>query len=127
MPSLIPCGSGIETAMYIIALSSFLVSAQLLQGFLKLIHQSPFLGHVSVYCLCCLHPETAGSFQSSPNNTLLEESHNSCANKFRWLVVKYVFLQSLREVRWVCMMCLCSCLSLVLELERRFLVSMYEV
>ena len=25
-------------------------------------------------------------------------------------------LLSLREVRWVCMMCLCSCLSLVLEL-----------
>ena len=27
-----------------------------------------------------------------------------------------VFLLSLREVRWVCMMCLCSCLCLVLEL-----------
>ena len=27
-----------------------------------------------------------------------------------------VFLLSPREVRWVCMMCLCSCLCLVLEL-----------
>ena len=28
-----------------------------------------------------------------------------------------VFLLSLREVRWVCMMCLCSCLWFFLELE----------
>ena len=35
-------------------------------------------------------------------------------------------LVSLREVRWVCMMCLCSGLFLVLELELCFLVSMYE-
>ena len=31
-------------------------------------------------------------------------------------VFSSVFL-SLREVRWVCMMCLCSCLCLVLDLE----------
>ena len=31
-----------------------------------------------------------------------------------------------REVRWVCMMCLCSCLCLVVELEWCLLVSMYE-
>ena len=31
--------------------------------------------------------------------------------------VFYSVLLSLREVRWVCMMCICSCLYLVLELE----------
>ena len=46
MPSQIPCGSAMEIA----------------QGYLKLVHQSPFLGHVSVYCTCCLQPETAGFF-----------------------------------------------------------------
>ena len=60
--------------MYIMAISSVLVPAS--SRFLKSIHQSPFLGHVSVYCPCCLHPETAGIAQSSPNNTLLEESNH---------------------------------------------------
>ena len=62
-----------RNCMSIMTLSFVLVSAS--SRFLKLINQFPFLGHVSVYCPCCLHPETAGISQSSPNNTLLEESH----------------------------------------------------
>ena len=71
-------------------LGSFSVLVSTSPWFLKLIHQSPFLGHVSAYCLCCLNPETANIFQSSPNNTLLEESQYHCADKFRRLVVKYM-------------------------------------
>ena len=78
----------IETAHVPYGSFSVLVSAS--SRFLKLIHQSPFLGHVSVYCTCCLNPETAGIFQSSSNNTLLEESQYYCADKFRRLVVKYM-------------------------------------
>ena len=46
-----------------------------------------------------------------------------CVEMYGMLFVMYgssVFssvLLSLREERWVCMMCLCSCLCLVLELE----------
>ena len=40
--------------------------------------------------------------------------------------VFFSVLLSLREVRRVCMMCLCSCLYLGVELELCLLVSMYE-
>ena len=43
--------------------SAVLVSAS--SRLLKLVHQSPFLSHVSVNCPCCIHQETAGIFQSS--------------------------------------------------------------
>ena len=72
MPIQIPCGSAIETAH--VHYGSFSVFVSDYSRFLKLIHQSLFLGDVSVYCQCCLNPEIAGIFQSSPNNTLLEES-----------------------------------------------------
>ena len=65
MPSQMPCGSAIETAHVHYGSFSVLVSASL--RFLRLIHQSPFLGDVSVYCSCCLNLETAEIFQSSPN------------------------------------------------------------
>ena len=56
MPSQIPCGSAIETEH--VHYGPFLL-------FLKLAHQSVFLGHVSVYCPSCVNPETAYIFQSS--------------------------------------------------------------
>ena len=46
LPSQIHCGSAIETAHVYYGSFSVLVSAS--PRFLKLIHQSPFLGHVSV-------------------------------------------------------------------------------
>ena len=61
MASQILNGSAIETAH--VHYGPFCCS-RLLKT-LKLDHHSPFIDHVSFYCLCCLHPQIAEIFQSS--------------------------------------------------------------
>ena len=78
MPSQIPCGSAIETAH--VHYGSFLLFlSQILQGF-----DVGSTISISRSCFSLL------SVLSTSKNTLLEESHHYCADKFRWLVVYYM-------------------------------------